>query len=56
MLVTPKGMTMYFGLVFNVRTQTLEVVDVRQMMERDSRSLLQSNIYYTLFKLKKVRQ
>ncbi len=56
MAFTPKGSTLYFALAFNVRTQALELVDVRAMKMRDTHSLLQSNIYYTLFQLKKVKQ
>ncbi len=56
MVATPKGATLYFALTFNVRTQALELVDVRTMNMRDTKSLLQSNIYYTLFQLKKVKQ
>jgi beta-barrel assembly-enhancing protease len=51
----PQGRTLYFGLVFNVITQQLELVDLRQMPARDTPNILQSNIYYTLLKLKKVR-
>jgi hypothetical protein len=51
----PKGRTLYFGLVFNVLTQQLEMVDMRNMPARDTPHILQSNIYYTLLKLKKVR-
>lgn len=50
---TPQGRTLYFALVFNVRSQELELIDVRQMNVRDNDSVLQSNIYYTLFRLKK---
>jgi Zn-dependent protease with chaperone function len=49
----PSGKTLYFALVFNVRTQELELVDIRSMVMKDNESLLQSNIYYTLSKLKK---
>jgi Zn-dependent protease with chaperone function len=52
-IVKPSGKTLYFALVFNVRTQELEMVDIRSIGMRDSEALLQSNIYYTLFKLKK---
>jgi hypothetical protein len=55
MFVAPRGATLYFGLVFNVRTQAAELVDIRQMSSRDTALLLQSNMYYTLLKLKKVR-
>jgi len=51
----PKGRTLYFGLVFNVLTQQMELVDLREMPARDTPNILQSNIYYTLLKLKKVR-
>jgi len=51
----PKGRTLYFGLVFNVLTQQLELVDLRQLPARDNPNILQANIYYTLLKLKKVR-
>jgi hypothetical protein len=50
---TPQGNTLYFALVFNVRSQELELLDVRQMSMKDNNALLQSNIYYTLFSLKK---
>lgn len=50
---TPQGRTLYFALVFNVRSQELELIDVRQMNIRDNNAVLQSNIYYTLFRLKK---
>jgi hypothetical protein len=50
---TPQGRTLYFALVFNVRSQELELIDVRQMNVRDNNSVLHSNIYYTLFRLKK---
>jgi hypothetical protein len=49
---SPKGKTLYFALAFNVRTQAVEVADVRQMNTKDTNVLLQSNIYYTLFRLK----
>ena len=52
-LFTAQGRTLYFALVFNARTQKLELVDWRQMGMKDNPSMLQSNIYYTLFKLKK---
>jgi beta-barrel assembly-enhancing protease len=52
-VVRPQGKTMYFALVFDVRKQELEMVDLRYMGIKDSELLLQSNIYYTLFKLKK---
>lgn len=55
LFAAPRGMTLYFGLVFNVRTQAAELVDIRRMWSRDTAVLLQSNMYYTLFKLKKVR-
>ncbi|MBT1685936.1 M48 family metallopeptidase [Dawidia soli] len=55
LVFTPKGRSMYFSLVFNVRTQALEVVDVRAMSVRDNANILQSNIYYTLLKLKKTK-
>lgn len=45
--------TMYFALVFNVHTEQLEVVDLRSMPLKDNMHLMRSNIYYTLFKLKK---
>jgi hypothetical protein len=45
--------TLYFALVFDVSTQKLELLDLRQMNMKDNKSLLQSNIYYTLFKIKK---
>jgi hypothetical protein len=51
-MIRPKGNTLYYSLVFNVRTQKLEVADVRFMSIPDSAPLLQSNIYYSLFKLK----
>ncbi|AYB33705.1 M48 family metallopeptidase [Chryseolinea soli] len=49
----PKSETLYFALVFNVRTQEMELLDMRPMALRDNKALLQSNIYYTLLKLKK---
>lgn len=52
-IVKPSGKTLYFALVFNVRTQELEMADIRSIGMKDSEALLQSNIYYTLFKLKK---
>ncbi|HEY0742571.1 MAG TPA: M48 family metalloprotease [Chryseosolibacter sp.] len=52
-MVKPSGKTLYFAMVFNVRTQELEMLDIRAMAMRDTDHLLQSNIYYTLFKLKK---
>jgi hypothetical protein len=52
-LFRPQGKTLYFALVFDVRKQELEMVDLRAMDVRDSEILLQSNIYYTLFMLKK---
>jgi beta-barrel assembly-enhancing protease len=52
-VVSPKGKTLYFAIVFNVRTQELELLDVRPIAMKDSESLLQSNIYYTLSMLKK---
>lgn len=55
LVFTPKGRNLYFSLVFNVRTQALEVVDVRSMSVRDNANILQSNIYYTLLKLKKTK-
>jgi hypothetical protein len=55
LVFTPKGRNLYFSLVFNVRTQALEVVDVRAMSVRDNANILQSNIYYTLLKLKKTK-
>jgi beta-barrel assembly-enhancing protease len=51
----PRGMTLHFGLVFNVRTQQVELVDLRQIDMRDNPYLRQSNMYYTFLKLKKVR-
>jgi hypothetical protein len=53
-IAAPKGSTLYFALAFNVRTQKLEFADLRTMAMRDTRYLLQSNIYYTLFNLKKL--
>ncbi len=50
-LLRPQSRTLYFSLVFNVRKQELEMVDLRLMGMKDSDLLLQSNIYYTLFKL-----
>jgi hypothetical protein len=50
---TNRGATLYFALGFNVRTQQIELIDLRQMEMNDNRFLLQSNIYYTLSKLKK---
>lgn len=47
------GATLYFALGFNVRTQQIELIDLRSMTVNDNRPLLQSNIYYTLFNLKK---
>jgi hypothetical protein len=52
-MVSPKGKTLYFAIVFNVRTQELELLDVRPIAMKDSETLLQSNIYYTLSMLKK---
>jgi beta-barrel assembly-enhancing protease len=49
---SPKGKTLYFALAFNVRTQAVEVADVRQMNMKDTNVLMQSNIYYTLFRIK----
>ncbi|HEY5747390.1 MAG TPA: M48 family metallopeptidase [Chryseolinea sp.] len=49
---TADAATLYFALVFNVRTQELELLDVRPMAMKDNGALLQSNIYYTLFNLK----
>jgi hypothetical protein len=51
-IFTAQGRTLYFALVFNVRSQELELIDVRQMSMKDNNALLQSNIYYTLFSLK----
>jgi hypothetical protein len=42
--------------LFNVKTQELELSDVRAMSMKDSGSLLESNIYYTLFRLKQLRE
>lgn len=56
LFVLSRGTTLYFGLVLNVRTQAVELVDLRQMQMRDTRYLLQSNMYNTLLKLKKARQ
>lgn len=53
LLATPRGRTLYYALAFNVRTQGAEVVDMRYMKMRDTQYLLRSNIYYTLFQLKK---
>jgi hypothetical protein len=55
-LIAPKGKTFYFALLFNVKTQELELSDVRAMSMKDSGSLLESNIYYTLFRLKQLRE
>lgn len=52
-LATGETSTLYFALVFNVRTEQLEVVDLRSMPLRDNAHMMRSNIYYTLFKLKK---
>lgn len=52
-MFTPDSRTLYFALAFNVRTQELELADVRQMHMKDNAAMLQSNIYYTLFSLKK---
>jgi beta-barrel assembly-enhancing protease len=51
-LLAPRGKTFYFALLFNVRTQQLELSDIRIMSMKDSSSLLESNIYYTLFKVR----
>ncbi len=45
--------TLYYGLVFNIRTERLEVADFRTMPIKDNAHLMRSNVYYTLFKLKK---
>jgi beta-barrel assembly-enhancing protease len=52
-LFVPHGNTLYFALAFNLRTHQLELLDLRVMAMRDTESLMLSNIYYTLFKLKK---
>jgi beta-barrel assembly-enhancing protease len=52
-LFVPRGNTLYFALAFNLRTHQLELADMRVMAMRDTESLMLSNIYYTLFKLKK---
>jgi hypothetical protein len=51
-LMSAQRRTMYFALAFNVRTEELEFIDMRQMSMKDTPFLMQSNIYYTLFKLK----
>jgi beta-barrel assembly-enhancing protease len=55
-LVTPRGRTFYFALLFNVRTQQLELSDLRMISMKDSPSLLESNLYYTLFRVKDLMQ
>lgn len=51
-LAAPRGKSLYFAVAFNVKTQKVELVDVRAMQMRGTSYLLQSNIYYTLFNLK----
>jgi beta-barrel assembly-enhancing protease len=51
-LFSSPGKTFYFAMLFNVRTEELILTDVRTMSMKDSPSLLESNIYYTLFKVK----
>lgn len=51
-LLTPDKDTLYFSLTFNTTTEQIISADVRQMSMKDNNSLLQSNIYYSLFKLK----
>ena len=45
--------TLYYGLVFNIRNERLEVADFRTMPLKDNGHMMRSNLYYTLFKLKK---
>jgi hypothetical protein len=52
-LFMSKSRTLYFALTFNVKTQQLALIDLRGIEMKDSKSLLQSNIYYTLFRLRK---
>gem|GEM_PF-3043798 len=52
-LASTEKNTIYFGLVFNLRTEKLEVVDLRTMPLKDNAHMMRSNIYYTLFRLKK---
>jgi beta-barrel assembly-enhancing protease len=51
-LITPRSNTMYYAVIFNVRTQKVEVLDVRYLSMKDNSSVMQSNLYYSLFKLK----
>ncbi|MTI22555.1 hypothetical protein E1176_16100 [Fulvivirga sp. RKSG066] len=51
-LFTPDRDTIYLSLTFNADTERVVSADVRKMNLKDSESLLQSNIYYSLFKLK----
>jgi beta-barrel assembly-enhancing protease len=53
---TPRGRTYYFALMFNVKTQELELSDLRSMSMKDSASLLESNIFYTLFRISNAKE
>jgi hypothetical protein len=48
----PKKHTFFFAFTFDTRRESLLANDVRLMKMKDNNPLLQSNIYYTLFKLK----
>ncbi len=48
----PDKNSLYFSLTFDVRNEGIIGGEMRKMKMKDNESLLQSNIYYTLFKLK----
>lgn len=48
----PNKHTFFFSFTFDTRRESLLDNDVRFMKLKDNNALLQSNIYYTLFKLK----
>jgi beta-barrel assembly-enhancing protease len=49
---SPKNKTLYYVLLYDIKTENLEMQSLNKIQQRDDNSILNSNIYYTILQMK----
>jgi Zn-dependent protease with chaperone function len=55
-VVTPEHRTYFYNLLYNIETGEMTMSSIRKLYARDSKPMIHSHIYFTLFQLKNKRK